>query len=383
MMPLAILGSTGSIGRQTLEVVAAQGGERFRVAALASGRASDAFAAQLAAWPDARAWCAAGRPPGLKDRRWAAGGLEELATLDEVELVVVATTGMAALPAVLAALRSGRRVALANKETLVTGGHLVAAALDELGGDPLDRLRPIDSEHSAIWQCLVGERIDDVARLVLTASGGPFRGRAPETLREVTPQEALAHPTWRMGPKITIDSATLVNKAFEVIEAKWLYRLPYSKIDAVIHPQSVVHSLVEFVDGSYKAQLGLPDMRLPIQYALTYPERLASPARASMPGEWGTLEFAPLDEAAYPAYRAVRRAAEAGGNRGAVLNAADEVAVAAFLGGRIGFGAIGETVERAVARWGTDVEPSLDQITRLDAQVREALEAELTTRSGT
>ena len=162
-------------------------------------------------------------------------------------------------------------MALANKETLVTGGHLVAALLDELGGDPLDRLRPVDSEHSAIWQCLVGERIDDVARLVLTASGGPFRGRDAAQLASVTAEEALAHPTWRMGPKITIDSATLVNKAFEVMEARWLYRLPYSKIDAVIHPQSVVHSLVEFADGSYKAQLGLPDMRLPIQYALTYP----------------------------------------------------------------------------------------------------------------
>ena len=196
-------------------------------------------------------------------------------------MVVVATTGMTALPAVLAALRAGRRVALANKETLVTGGHLVAAALDAAGGDPLDRLRPIDSEHSAIWQCLLGERIDDVARLVLTASGGPFRDRPPADLASVTPDEALAHPTWQMGPKITIDSATLVNKAFEVMEARWLYRLPYSRIDAVIHPRSVVHSLVEFTDGSYKAQLGLPDMRLPIQYAaqLPRPPALAGASR--------------------------------------------------------------------------------------------------------
>ena len=371
MTGVAILGSTGSIGRQTQEVLAGLGGD-YRVLGMAAGRDSQSFAEQLAAHPVARAWCADGRP-SVESSRWATGGLEELATLDGVDLVVVATTGMAALPAVLAALRAGRRVALANKETLVTGGHLVASLLDELGGDPLDRLRPIDSEHSAIWQCLVGERLDEVARLVLTASGGPFRGRPPDTLGGVTADEALAHPTWRMGPKITVDSATLVNKAFEVIEAKWLYRLPYSKIEAVIHPQSVVHSLVEFVDGSYKAQLGLPDMRLPIQYALTYPSRLPSPARRSSPDAWETLTFAPLPAGAYPAYDVVRSAADAGGNRGTILNAADEVAVAAFLEGRIGFPAIGDTIAAAVARWGDDREPVLDEIVALDAEVRASL----------
>jgi 1-deoxy-D-xylulose-5-phosphate reductoisomerase len=371
MTGVAVLGSTGSIGRQTLEVIEGLGPE-CRVLGLGAGRQSDVFAAQLAAHPHARAWCAAGRPD-LAAGRWADGGLEELATLHGVDLVVVATTGMAALPAVLSALRAGRVVALANKETLVTGGHLVTAVLDELGGDPLDRLRPIDSEHSAIWQCLVGERLDEVERLVLTASGGPFRGRAPETLGGVTADEALAHPTWRMGPKITIDSATLVNKAFEVIEAKWLYRLPYSKIDAVIHPQSVVHSLVEFVDGSYKAQLGLPDMRLPIQYALTFPTRLPSPARRSSPEAWETLTFAPLPAGAFPAYEAVRSAADAGGNRGTILNAADEVAVAAFLAGGIAFPAIAETIASAVDRWGDDREPALDEIVALDAEVRASL----------
>ena len=180
-----------------------------------------------------------------------------------------------------------------------------------------------------------------------------------------------------MGAKITIDSATLVNKAFEVIEAKWLYRLPYSRIDAVIHPQSVVHSLVEFADGSYKAQLGLPDMRLPIQYAMTHPDRLPSPARSSAPTDWGTLDFSPLDEAAFPAYSTVRAAADAGGNRGAILNAADEVAVRAFLAGRIGFLAIGATIATAVERWGADVEPDLAEITRLDAEVRGTLGREL------
>ncbi len=376
MTGIALLGSTGSIGRQTLEVVAALG-DRFTVHGLAAGRASETLIEQLAAWPDARAWCAGGRPDAVEAGRWADGGLEELATADGVELVVVATTGMAALPAVLTALRSGRRVALANKETLITGGHLVTALLDELGGDPLDRLRPIDSEHSAIWQCLLGERMAEVKRLVLTASGGPFRGRASAALASVTPEEALAHPTWRMGPKITVDSATLVNKAFEVIEAKWLYRLPYSKIDTVIHPQSVVHSLVEFTDGSYKAQLGLPDMRLPIQYALTHPRRLPSPARSSSPADWGTLDFMALTDADYPAYAAARAAADGAGNRGVILNAADEVAVAAFLDGRIAFPAIAGTIAAAVERWGAADEPGLAEISALDAEVRGALESEL------
>ena len=376
MTRLVVLGSTGSIGRQTLEVAAAHP-DRFSIVGLASAHGSDAFAEQLAGHPAARAWCAAGRPADLVPARWVAGGLPALATETDADLVVVATTGMAALPAVLDALRAGRRVALANKEALVTGGHLVTAALDALGGDALDWLRPIDSEHSAIWQCLVGEPPGSVARLVLTASGGPFRGRDPRTLKGVTPDEALAHPTWRMGPKITIDSATLVNKAFEAIEARWLYRLPYASIDAVIHPQSVVHSLVEFVDGSYKAQLGLPDMRLPIQYALTYPERLAAPSRHGSPEEWAELTFAALDPGAYPAYDTVRAAADAGGNRGTVVNAADEAAIAAFLAGALPFPGIAATIQRAVERWGSDREPPLDEIVALDAEVRATLETEL------
>ena len=376
MTGVAVLGSTGSIGTQTLEVIEGLG-DRFTVRAIAAGHGGEAVAKQLAAWPNAGWWSPDESARQLAPERWAGGGLAELATLDDVDLVVVATTGMAALPAVLAALDAGRRVALANKETLITGGHLVSRLLDELGGDRLDRLRPIDSEHSAIWQCLVGERLESVARLVLTASGGPFRGREPRTLESVSPEEALAHPTWRMGPKVTIDSATLVNKAFEVIEAKWLYALPYSKIDAVIHPQSIVHSLVEFADGSYKAQLGLPDMRLPIQYALTHPERLPSPARPSAPAEWGSLEFADLASGAYPAYDVARAAAGAGGNRGTILNAADEMAVAGFLQGRIAFPRIAGVIGEAVERWGADGEPELDAITSLDAEVRGALATEL------
>jgi 1-deoxy-D-xylulose-5-phosphate reductoisomerase len=373
---VAVLGSTGSIGRQTLEVLSAHP-ERFEVRALAAAHGGDALERQLAEHRAALAWCDEGRPGWLDPARWAAGGLEELATADGVDLVVVATTGMTALPAVLAALAGGRRVALANKETLVTGGHLVARLLDEAGGDPLERLRPIDSEHSAIWQCLAGERIESVARLILTASGGPFRDREPSELSQVTPAEALAHPTWRMGPKITIDSATLVNKAFEAIEARWLYRLPYSRIAAVLHPQSIVHSLVEFADGSFKAQVGLPDMRLPIQYALTYPDRLPSPARHASPAEWGSLDFAELDPARYPGYAVVREAAEAGGNRGAVVNAADEAAVAAFLAGRLPFTGIAPAIEEAVARWGVDAEPEADEIVALDAEVRAELQGSL------
>ena len=376
MTGIAILGSTGSIGRQTIDVVQAAP-DRYEVRALAAGHGSPALDEQLAAFPTARVWSPAGEPNGLTPGRWADGGLEELATADGVELVVVATTGMTALPAVLAALASGRRVALANKEALVTGGHLVRAALEGDAKTRLDRLRPIDSEHSAIWQCLRGERMEDVARLILTASGGPFRDRNPADLAAVTPAEALAHPTWHMGPKITIDSATLVNKAFEAMEAKWLYDLPYPRIDAVLHPGSIVHSLVEFVDGSFKAQLGLPDMRLPIQYALSYPERHPGPANAAPPEAWPPLSFAPLEPGRFPAYDAVRAAAVAGGNRGTVLNAADEVAVTAFLAGAARFPDIAATIEQAVDRWGTDVEPSLPEVIDLDAEIRATLTTEL------
>jgi 1-deoxy-D-xylulose-5-phosphate reductoisomerase len=309
--------------------------------------------------------------------RWADGGLAELATADGVDLVVVATTGMTALPAVLAALSAGRRVALANKETLVAGGHLVTRLLDERGGDPLDLLRPIDSEHSAIWQCLLGERQSEVRRLVLTASGGPFLGRPANDLSETTPADALAHPTWRMGAKITIDSATLVNKAFEVIEARWLYRMAYSKIAAVIHPQSVVHSLVEFCDGSFKAQLGLPDMRLPIAFALSYPDRLPSVVSPIGPEAWGDLRFAALEVGQFPAYDVVRAAALAGGNRGTILNAADELAVAAFLSGAITFPRIVGVIGGAVDRWESDDEPDLETLLALDGEVRAGLGQEL------
>ncbi len=376
MTGLAILGSTGSIGRQTLDVVG-RFPERFEIRGLAAGHASAAFCEQAEAHPRARVWCASGRPEGLEQRRWADGGLEELATDADVETVVVATSGIAAIPAVLAALAAGKTLALANKEVLVAGGHLVDAALDRLRGDRLARLRPVDSEHSAIWQCLAGERMADVRRLILTSSGGPFRERPPEELSAITPADALAHPTWLMGAKITIDSATLVNKAFEVIEARWLYGVPYSRIAAVLHPPSVVHSVVEFVDGSYKAQLGFPDMRLPIQYALTYPDRLPGPMLDRPPETWPALEFLPLDESRFPAYRIVRDAAAEGGNRGVVVNAADDVAVEAFLAGRLAFDRIASVVEHAIEEWGSDDVPDLAALSALDSEIRSHLAADL------
>ncbi len=370
MMNLVILGSTGSIGRQTLEVVAAHP-DRYGVTGLAAGHLDAIFTSQAAAWPTARLWTSDGGT-SAESARWTAGGLTELATMVDADLIVVATTGMAALPAVLAALSAGKRVALANKETLVVGGHLVARLL--VGDpDPLDRLRPIDSEHSAIWQCLRGERLTDVRRLILTASGGPFRGRPWATLGDVRPAEALAHPTWRMGPKITVDSATLVNKAFEAIEASWLYGLPSPRIEGVIHPTSVVHSFVEFVDGTYKAALGMPDMRLPIGYALSAPGRAQAAEPSVGPVDWGPLEFTPLEVGMYPAYDLARAAGAAGGNRGTILNAADEVAVAAFLAGSVRFSELPTLIARALEAFEHDAEPELGEIAGLDGEVRAAV----------
>jgi 1-deoxy-D-xylulose-5-phosphate reductoisomerase len=287
---------------------------------------------------------------------------------------------------VLAALRAGKVVATANKETLVAGGHLVmpeararAAERAAVAGPadplatPLAWLRPIDSEHSAIWQCLVGEPRAAIARLVLTASGGPFLD-APEDLATVTPAQALRHPTWSMGAKITIDSATLANKGLEVIEAYWLYDVEYDVIDVVVHPQSVVHSAVLFVDGSLKAQLGTPDMRLPIQYALTHPERLPSPAAPPDLVAAARLDFRAPDEDRFPALRIAREAGRTGSRASAALIAADEVAVARFLDGTLDFPGIPRLLEAAVTRFGqgADQAPDLDALVALDAEVRAA-----------
>ena len=394
---VALLGSTGSIGRQTVEVLSAHP-DAFTVVALASGSDGARLAEQAAllrpavvALSDVSALVGLDLPPGT-ERVGGADALETLATRDDVDLVIVGTSGVVSLRPVLAALRAGKVVATANKETLVAGGHLVmplarglAAAValarpSDPHASPLAWLRPIDSEHSAIWQCLVGESMAAVATLILTASGGPFLDVSPAELATVTPAQALRHPTWTMGAKITIDSATLANKGLEVIEAHWLYDVGYDAIEVVIHPQSVVHSAVRFVDGSLKAQLGTPDMRLPIQYALTYPDRRPSPAAPPDLVAAGRLDFRAPDEARFPALRIAREAGRMGARASAALISADEVAVARFLDGTLDFPGIPRLLEAAVSRFGVaSGDPETDELIDLDRAVRDAF---ATTRFG-
>ena len=382
---VALLGSTGSIGRQAVDVLGAHL-DAFEVVALATGANGPLLAEQAArlrprvvALADEMTITALELPPGI-ERDGGPDALVRLATRDDVDLVVVATGGVVSLGPVLAALEAGKVVATANKETLVAGGHLVmplarglaATASDPQFANPLAWLRPIDSEHSAIWQCLVGEGMAGVDGLILTASGGPFRNATAADLAAATPEQALKHPTWSMGAKITIDSATLVNKGLEVIEAHWLYDVDYDAIEVVIHPQSVVHSAVRFVDGSLKAQLGTPDMRLPIQYAMTYPTRLPSPASAADLIATGRLDFEPPDEDRFPALRIAREAGRAGPRASAALIAADEVAVERFLDGTLDFAGIPRLLEAAVERFGGTggPDPDVEGLIELDQVVR-------------
>ena len=388
---VAILGSTGSIGRQAVEVV--ERDPQFRLVALATRQSAADLAEQARRLhPDAVAIAEPAGRSGLADLPAGTsvftgeGALVELATRADVDLVVVATGGVVSLRPVLAALGAGKVVATANKETLVAAGHLVMPLARELArarsgsgpgdplGSPLGWLRPIDSEHSAIWQCLAGESLAQVARLILTASGGPFRELSAEELARVTPSQALRHPTWRMGDKITVDSATLANKGLEVIEAHWLYDVGYDAIDVVIHPQSIVHSAVQFTDGSLKAQLGTPDMRLPIQYALTYPERRPSPALPADLVAAARLDFAAPDEGRFPALRIAREAGRRGSRATAALIAADEIAVSRFLAGSLDFPGIARLLEAAVERYGGGAAqaPNIDVLEALDAEVRNA-----------
>lgn len=346
LKPLVVLGATGSIGSQTIEVADRLG---IPVAGLGARRGSPALVELADGHPDALVAVTSPSAEegkaleGLGSRlRLGPDSLLELARINEA-CVVNGIVGSAGLPSSVAALEAGNRLALANKESLVAGGPVVAAARDRGGGE----LIPVDSEHSAIAQCLAGESIDSIRRIVLTASGGPFRGVPAAELEGVTVDEALAHPTWDMGPRVTIDSATLMNKAFEVVEAHYLFGVPYDRIDVVVHPQSIVHSVVEFVDGSLKAQLGEPDMRVPIQYALTYPDRADGPM-ALFDLTAGDLTFEEPDRAAFPCLELGYAAGRRGGSSPAVLNAADEVAVEAFLQGRIGFGSIPVVVERTL-----------------------------------
>jgi len=353
MKRIAILGSTGSIGRSALAVVDAHP-DRLSVVGLAAGENVERFAEQVRKY---RPRVAAMSTGGALDRLRGAGvpagvtiagpgseGLIAVATHPDVDLVLCASSGTDGLEAVLAAIEHGKTIALANKEVLVMAGGIVTAAARRRSVAIL----PVDSEHNAIHQCLRGSSGAELKRLILTASGGPFRGRSAAQLAEVTAAEALQHPTWRMGKKITIDSATLMNKGLEVIEAHWLFGVGASQIDVVIHPQSVVHSLVEFVDGSVIAQLGVTDMRLPIQYAFSYPARWTAALPSLNLVDAGRLDFAVPDTDAFPCLRLAYQALEAGGSLPVVLNAANEVAVAMFLERRLGFTAIAEVIEQAM-----------------------------------
>lgn len=359
---LAVLGATGSIGRQALEIAHANA-ERLSVVALSA----DTNASALAELGGAH-----GVPPErLATRADGPEALETLATASDVDLVLVATPGGAALRATLAALEAGKSVALANKEVLVVAGHLVRALVGGAG----ERLRPVDSEHAALWQCLAGTEPEQVSRVILTASGGPFRDLEPEDLDRVTAAQALRHPTWRMGPKVTVDSATLVNKAYEVIEAHWLFDLAYERIDIVLHRESLVHALVELTDGSVMAQLAYPDMRLPIQYALLL-DRLPCPApRLDWTAE-RSLRFGPIDARRYPCLEIVLATARSG-DLGAMagLVTADEVAVERFLAGEIRFGEIPTLLRRGarIGARGAGSVTALHEIIAIDAAVRREL----------
>jgi 1-deoxy-D-xylulose-5-phosphate reductoisomerase len=348
---VAVLGSTGSIGEQALEVIRQAPG-RFRVVALAAGRSAERLAAQARELRPAAvglvdetqaAALAAELPPGC---RLAVGpeAVAELAAADDADVVLNGVIGSAGLAPTLRALEAGRRLALANKESLIVGGELVTA-LAKPG-----QIVPVDSEHSGLVQCLRAGRPDEVARLVITASGGPFRGRSAADLADVTPAEALAHPTWAMGPVITVNSATLMNKGHEVIEAHLLFGVPYDRIEVVVHPQSVVHAMVEWCDGSTVAQLSLPDMRLPIGLALGWPERDERPVGRLDWTRASTLEFQPVDRATFPLLDLAVQAGRQGATAPAALNAANEEAVAAFLAGRLPFPGIAQVVTEVLDR---------------------------------
>ena len=345
---VAVLGSTGSIGRQTLNVID-EHLDHFRVVALAARAASKHFLAQVARYrPEIAAvfeWTPA-LASSLETVIVGDDGLVAASTHPSVDIVVVASSGHVAIVPTLRALEVGKTVALANKETLVCAGEIIAPLAAASG----DVIRPIDSEHCAIWQALDGSPIEQVNRIILTASGGPFRTTPGSKLAQVTAAEALAHPTWSMGDKITVDSATLMNKGLEIIEAHWLFGLSYERIEVLIHPESVVHSLVEFIDGAQMAQLGLPDMRVPIQYALSYPERMKLSTHLLDLAQVGSLHFEPPDTERFPALRLARDAGIAGRTYPTVLSAADDEAVRAFLVGDLGFVDIPTVVEMVLER---------------------------------
>jgi 1-deoxy-D-xylulose-5-phosphate reductoisomerase len=367
---LAILGSTGSIGRQTLDVVRGLQ-DRFRVVGLCAGRNVTLLQEQAREFAP-RFVCCDGNGKGGADVIGIDNAeclpMETIATRPEVDVVVIATVGKAGLMATLAALEAGKTVALANKEVLVMAGNLVAEAAKRGHGE----IRPVDSEHSAIWQCLRGEKSACIRRLILTASGGALRDKGIDELRRVTPEQALSHPTWQMGRKITIDSATLLNKGLEAIEARWFFDVPLDKIEIVLHRESIVHSMVEFTDGSLKAQIGPADMRIPIQVALCYPDRPELPMAEHFDlRRVGELHFAELALDRYPCLALALEAGHRGGTYPAVLSAADEVAVDAFLTGRIAFLRIPEIIDDTLNAHTGIANPTLDDVLSADEWARE------------
>ncbi len=373
MKRLAIIGSTGSIGVSALDVVAAHP-DRFEVTALGAGDNTDLLAEQvdrfgprIVAVKDAAA--AERLRQKVGDRCAIVNGISgqvDVATYEGVDMLLSALVGAIGLQPTFAAILAGRDVALANKETLVVAGRAMTLAAEASGA----KLLPVDSEHNAIHQCLRGEDSAEVRRLWLTASGGPFRTWPAERISEAGPEQALNHPTWKMGPKITIDSATLMNKGLEVIEARWLFDVPPERIQVVVHPQSVVHSMVEFVDGSFKAQLGVTDMRHPIQYALSWPERWSASLPDFDPVAAGALEFEEPDTDRFPCLALAYAALAEGGTAPAVLNAANEVAVESFLAGRIGFMQIAAMIEATLTATAAGSDETVDGVLAADAQAR-------------
>jgi len=362
---VAVLGATGSIGRQTLEVISAHP-ENFRIIGLAAGKNYKLLARQIKQFQPRFVYSQDRKAP-LADTDYKFLSLEEMASHPEVDIVVVATSGRWGLQPTLAAVRAGKRLALANKESLVMAGEIIVAEARKSGA----RILPVDSEHSAIFQCLEGETAKP-AKIILTASGGPFYKYSPARLRKVTVEQALKHPSWRMGRKVTIDSATLMNKGLEVIEAHWLFNIPFDSISVLVHPQSIIHSMVEFSDGSVKAQLGCPDMRLPIQYALSYPGRLPNPKLPRL--DWENikeLNFEAPDFKTFPCLKLAIEAGKKGGTYPAALCGADEVSVELFLSGRIKFTDIAKLVEGALESHKAISHPALEEILAADSWARE------------
>ncbi len=376
---IAILGSTGSIGRQTVDVIKMHK-DMMRASVLVAKSNVDLLAEQaLELRPECVVIADNGKRGELQERLSGSGievmsgaeAIEEVVTREYVDVVVAAMVGFSGFGPTMAAIGAGKEIALANKETLVVAGEIVMAAARGKGV----RILPVDSEHSAIFQCLNGERHLTPRKIILTASGGPFRGKSLEFLKGVTPAMALKHPNWSMGAKVTIDSASMMNKGLEAIEAHWLFDAPKEKIDIVVHPQSIVHSMVEFEDGAIKAQLGVADMRLPIQYALTYPTRLPSPVEALDFGKWGTLTFEKPDLEVFRNLRVALDAMAQGGDAPCIMNGANEIAVASFLAGRIGFTTMTDVVEETMERCGFNPSPSMEMLYERDAEARRVAES--------